>query len=353
MVFTMHGFGPSILKFPRAETFGSMAKFSGTKFSVSETIVFDSDLSGGNLSLLLRISHDFFYIEIYLKKFSLYLVGPLYVTVEKIMDAVSGAREICISVPFLLYNCTGFPLIVSNCVNDMKGWGCTVPSCYNLEDLLPVKKDGLGLLSSNQDFRTASHNDSLRNSSMNNHIVSIRKNVESHPSKYLCKPLNLSGASSALCGSPDKLELNAKETSVSNLTNLSGSSSRSNLKSPDYVEIDHNKVSGCMYSPDPNSSSSDIKVQLSRGQSECLSESTENSFWSSPFFLIPSTGSTSVLVPQPSKNAGYIVSVTSSTVAGAISGRTRIITFQPRYFLGYLYDEVTCINWVNDYHFIV
>lgn len=55
MAFTMPGFGPANLKFPRAEAFGAMAKFSGTKFSVSETIVFNSDSSGGKLPLLLQI----------------------------------------------------------------------------------------------------------------------------------------------------------------------------------------------------------------------------------------------------------------------------------------------------------
>lgn len=251
------------------------------------------------------------------------------------MDAISGAREICISVPFLLYNCTGFPLVVSDCVNDVKGWGCTVPSCYNMgEDLVPIKKDGLGLLSSDQDFQIALNSDSRRNSSTSNHILSIRKSDDFHSSKYLPKPMDLSAASSALCGSPDKVELNAKETSTSSLIDLSGSSSRSNLNSLDYseVEVDHNKVNGCMYSPVRNSSSSDIKVQVSRGKSGCDKETTEKCCWSSPFFLVPSTGSTSVLIPQVSKTSGYIVSVTSSAVAGPISGRTRIITFQPRYF---------------------
>lgn len=49
----MHGFKPSTLKFPRTETFSEMAKFSGTKFSLTETISFDPDLSNGGLRLLL------------------------------------------------------------------------------------------------------------------------------------------------------------------------------------------------------------------------------------------------------------------------------------------------------------
>lgn len=49
----MYGFRTSTLKFPRAETFSTMAKFSGTKFSLSETLTLDPELFSGNLYLLL------------------------------------------------------------------------------------------------------------------------------------------------------------------------------------------------------------------------------------------------------------------------------------------------------------
>lgn len=51
IVLLMHGFKPSSLKFPRAETFGGIAKFSGTKFSISESVTFEPDSSDGNSSL--------------------------------------------------------------------------------------------------------------------------------------------------------------------------------------------------------------------------------------------------------------------------------------------------------------
>lgn len=47
--FNMHGFRTSVLKFPRAETFSTMAKFSGTKLSLSESLTLDPELSCGNL----------------------------------------------------------------------------------------------------------------------------------------------------------------------------------------------------------------------------------------------------------------------------------------------------------------
>lgn len=51
IVLLMHGFKRSNLKFPRAETFSGIAKFSGTKYSISETVTFEPDFTDGNLSL--------------------------------------------------------------------------------------------------------------------------------------------------------------------------------------------------------------------------------------------------------------------------------------------------------------
>lgn len=48
ITFQLRGFNPSSMKFPRAETFCETAKFSGTRFSLWETIVFDSKSSSGN-----------------------------------------------------------------------------------------------------------------------------------------------------------------------------------------------------------------------------------------------------------------------------------------------------------------
>lgn len=44
----MRGYRPSILNFPRAETFSAMAKFNGKQFSLSETMVFTPELCKGN-----------------------------------------------------------------------------------------------------------------------------------------------------------------------------------------------------------------------------------------------------------------------------------------------------------------
>ena len=226
-------------------------------------------------------------------------VGPTYLTVEKVMDAFSGARELCIFVPFLLYNCTGFSLIVSDSANEMKGNDCTIPSCYTLveREVHVGRKDGLSLLSSDMDASTTTPViTSLRNSSSKEHIISTRKNVDTDSQRFQSKPMISSGSSTIIHEQSDKL--------------------------------DSGKVKACMYSPNPNPSESETMVRVRR--SECLVENTLNSSWSSPFSLVPPSGSCSVLVPQPSTNAAFILSVTSSVVDGPFAGRTRAITFQPR-----------------------
>ncbi|KAK3033803.1 hypothetical protein RJ639_034374 [Escallonia herrerae] len=301
ITFNMHGFRPSHLKFPRAETFGATAKFSGSKFSLFETITFCSDLSD----------------------------GPLCVTVEKVMDAFSGAREICLSVPFLLYNCTGFSIILSNCVDEMKGRGCTLPSCYDLDeqDLQLGKKDGLGLLSSNQYLPADARNDRLRNSSLNDHIVSTRKNVDTHPNYYTSKALNFSGTCKTFCRGPEKHDLDSR---------------KSNLKSPGFEEVGYKKANARMYSPDSGSSASELTVRVCRDLSERVRGNIPNYSWSTPFLLVPPTGSTSVLVPQPTPNAAYVISVASSAASGPLCEKTRIISFQPRYVISNACSKDIC-----------
>lgn len=215
------------------------------------------------------------------------------------MDAVSGAREIFISVPFLLYNCTGFPLALSSSANEMKGYSCIIPSCYNLDEknVLVEKKDGLCLICSDQ---------------------------------------NLPATGDLFCLTP----YTAQEIMSQILAKLfipfdsstfpPGSTSETNLNSPDLVESGRRKVTACLFSPDPHSYSGEVMVKLSRYLPSVVENFPKRS-WSAPFSLVPPTGSTSVLVPQPSMVSGYVLSV--SAVAAPFSGRTKIITFQPRYFL--------------------
>ncbi|XP_051121162.1 uncharacterized protein LOC127244726 [Andrographis paniculata] len=247
ITFQISGYRPSTLKYPRAESFSKSAKFSGTKFSIPEIIQFDAEFSDGSL----------------------------YVTMEKVMDAASGAREIVISVPFLLYNCAGFPLVLSNSVSGMKGYSCVIPSCYNLDkqSVLGERKDGLSLI---------------------------------------CSDRNLSAADSS------------NETKSDSL---------------DSMQMGSRRVIPCLFSPDPRSYSGEVLVILSMYLPHRVENLIKQS-WSAPFSLVPPTGSTSVLVPQPSLGSGHVLSV--SAMAAPFSGRTKIITFQPRYVIANACNKNLC-----------
>ncbi|GLT57665.1 hypothetical protein SLA2020_306220 [Shorea laevis] len=297
--FSMHGFRPSIVKFPRAETFSTMAKFSGTKFSLSETLAFDSDLCN----------------------------GPIYMVVERTMDAFSGARELFISVPFLLYNCTAFPLVISECTSEMKGIACTMPSCYDQfdQEQFQGRRDGLSLLFSDQD--------SLECSFTKVHTVSTRKISNPLSGGFLSKSLTSSGSSKFSNKEIDRHDLRVSELPLSSLKNRSSSSTQLLLNDNGFVDKEQRKVKACMYSPHSTSASNEILVCLNRCLPGFVSENMSYTSWSAPFPLVPPSGSMNVLVPQPSTNGAFIISVACSAIAGQFAGRTRAITFQPRYII--------------------
>ncbi|XP_048230004.1 uncharacterized protein LOC8267449 isoform X1 [Ricinus communis] len=292
--FSVQGFKSSSLKFPRTEIFSTMAKFNGNKFSVTETMTFDPELPN----------------------------GPLYVAVEKMMNAFSGAREIFICVPFLLYNCTGVPLNISKSAVEMNRNHHTIPSCYCFEDELQDKKDGLSLLSSDWDAcAIAPQFDDL---AVENHIVFSRMNANLQYDCSMRKPVVLTGGSSgSICRQSDKHAL-VPENMCSNSESTSRDSD---------VDTERGKAKACMYSPSAISSIGEFTVRIRRCLPEHVAEKETNSSWSEPFLLVPPSGSITVHVPRSSPNAAFIISVTSSALGGPFAGRTQAITFQPRYVI--------------------
>lgn len=263
--------------------------------------------------------------------FKLLLVsGPLDVMFEKVMDAFSGTREICLSVPYLIYNCLGFPLVVSNSVNEIEGHNSIFPSCYDLDgfDQILGSKGGLSLLFSNQDRHTSVLDMHLASGSLK-----IPNHSKSYDYKYCSEGLNICGSSETHPYNDENHDLDAGKASVSIAANGSNFDGQSNMMSDnqgfDVVAIDHRKANACMYSPS-HSSSGEIMVKL-RCLSDAIAKNISSSLWSNPFSLVPPTGSTSVIIPQLCMNAGYLIAVSAFTAP--FSGRTKIITFQPRFFL--------------------
>lgn len=304
--FHMEEFKPSVSRFSHAESFTTLAKFSGTKFTASETLTFDPFINN----------------------------GPIYVTVEKTLDAFSGARELFIFVPYLIYNCVGFPLSISNSADELKESLFTVPSCYELveQERVHIKKEGLSLLSCNHDHDSESppsRTDCLWHDSSENSIFPTWNDTVTDGKKMARKPLIKSGHST---GEKDGKE-NQRRISLFNPnkgTHWSNHSSSSNLN---IVDDGHGKAKGYAYSPHPSSSLGSNMVRLCRSLPKHVKEKLSSNLWSNPFPLVPASGFTSVLVPQPLQNAAYVISATSSVLSEPFAGKTRAITFQPRYVI--------------------
>ncbi|BAT73681.1 hypothetical protein VIGAN_01119500 [Vigna angularis var. angularis] len=288
------GFKCSNFKFPRLETFCTMAKFSETKFSFSETLKLEPNNSN----------------------------GPVYVTVEKVMDAYSGSRELIFFVPFILYNCMGFPLCVMEHTGEMNERGFVIPSYCDMGEnvMLSYKKGGLSLLSSNYEL-PVEHNP---RSDMKNHIISCREDGSTNSIGNYHKNLGRHQR---------KVDSIFRNPSSGRLKSTLSSSIQSTWKDSGSGNHEHEKVQPCIYSPSPDSSVNDAFVKVSRCFPEDIKQRMPYSLWSNPFSLLPPSGSSTILVPQLTSNSAFILAMTSNSVAEQYAGRTNAITFQPRYVI--------------------
>lgn len=214
------------------------------------------------------------------------------------MDAFSGARELFIFVPFLLYNCVGFPLDLADYASEVAAETmCTIPSCYDFAEREPIqmKMDGLALLPSNQDYPlTAEH------LSANSSVISIRRF------------LNVPSA---------RVDSSTLHLHAMNLSDFNNSST---------VDDERGKAGAFAYAPKFSSCTSDNMVKIRRNLPEFVGGKQLGFSWSDPFPLDPASGSISVLVPQQIQNGAYVVSVTSTAISEPFAGHTRAISFQPR-----------------------
>ncbi|KAL8141634.1 hypothetical protein V2J09_014666 [Rumex salicifolius] len=293
MTFNIDGFKPSTINFPRSETFGTMAKSCGTFLSLTETMSIDS-----------------------------------FSSVEKMMDTSSGARELCLSVPFLLYNCTGFPLDISSTEQELKGACLRIPSCYNSSEQFILQRDGLGLLSS-------------ESSSL---LSSSRFVSQTGTLSLGLSPKDSSTGCTSVRNSPSLIQcdLDADRSFINGEDNNKGSNTISGNDISEVAKFEPANAKPVMYSPYPNIPASEIMVRLSRNLPELSVKNPPNNSWSAPFFLVAPSASTTVLVPQPFSTSATVVSVTSTLLDIPLSGRTRAICFQPRYVISNACGKKLC-----------
>ncbi|KAM0845626.1 hypothetical protein ACQ4PT_056233 [Festuca glaucescens] len=202
ITFHIQDYRSLAMKFPRVESFSTGTTSNGLQFSSTETIAFYSNVSK----------------------------CPFNVTLEKATDARSGARELYLSVPFLLR------------------FGSKIPQL----DFI--------------DGRSSHSNRRAANSSEH-----VQKECDKEAKAYMFAPAGHTPATELL------VKLNASV---------------------------------------PNSG-----TEANRRD------------WSSPFLLVPASGSTSLTIPQSSTSSAFLVAVTSVPVSTELFGRTKAVAFQPRELL--------------------
>ncbi|CAL9110355.1 unnamed protein product [Musa acuminata var. zebrina] len=287
LTFEMKGFRQVTSKFPRAESFSSMGRLNGSFYFSSEKLAFYPENSSGSVC----------------------------VTLDKTMDASCGAREICLSVPFLLYNCTSLFLTILDVNHEGKGNAVVIPSSYyeiEHKQLLDGK-DGLALISS----ESISSSDPFL----------LDNNLEAR------KQDNVS------------TKMDCDQSSVSYEVSHYSEIGRKVGSRPSYLPRKAGKDAGYMhdggsrkakpyiYGPTVCIPANELLVKLSAALSKSRSSTSHNQTWSKPFSLVPESGSTNIIVPQPFASGAFLISAASVPVAGELSGRTRAITFQPRYVI--------------------
>lgn len=239
-------------------------------------------------------------------------------TLDKTMDASCGAREICLSVPFLLYNCTGLFLTILDVNNEGKGSALVIPSSYHeLEQKQLALKDGLALVSTESN---AYPDPDLSGSSL-----------EIGKLDYMFAKADHNQPTVSQTNNPDGTELpysSALESKIGwSPSYLSGEA----VKLNDYLhDGSSSKAKPFIYGPVVHIPANDLMVKLSASLLKARPDTNHSQSWSRPFSLSPASGSTNIVIPKPFASGAFLISATSVPVSGDLSGRTRAITFQPR-----------------------
>ncbi|TVU00729.1 hypothetical protein EJB05_53839 [Eragrostis curvula] len=209
--------------------------------------------------------------------------APLNVMLEKAMDGRSGARELYLSVPFLLYNCTDLLLTVTESSSERSGSTLVIPSSFEFDGHARhlLQKNGLSLVSEDssvQRFASKMHQLDLTDGCFSSSEKSSTNNSESVKKEY------------------DK------------------------------------EVKAYMFAPDGHTPATELLVKLNASPPNNGTETTRRD-WSSPFLLVPASGSTNITIPQSSASGAFLVAATSVPVSAELFGRTRAIAFRPRYVI--------------------
>ncbi|KAH9330462.1 hypothetical protein KI387_002570, partial [Taxus chinensis] len=310
--FHVTGFSPLFVKFARATVYTSELAMDNSqlkKIVLAETLILIPDSSKG---------------------------PPVFIKVEKTVDLMCGSRELSLSVPFWIYNCSGLILEVTDGDMDQKvGERVIYPSYSSMkQEELTNQKSGIAIACVDlirivgvKDGNTFQEGIFCRNCHMPS---KIRSHLPSHRLVSGSYRSNNNNSVEFLSDSSFKRshewQRKGSEVSFSDLNYV-------NVEAGDKGVNQIPKVEACMYSPAKGLEAAEPILRLRMPQSKFAENMSEGSFWSDPFSLNPPSGSSMVLIPQSFTSGAFIISAISTPVLGACAGRTMAVTLQPRYVI--------------------
>ncbi len=234
--------------------------------------------------------------------------------VEILVDKVSGIREIYVSVPFWIYNWSNLELaILDGDTDDLYGRQERLQPMAMKDQPLKHKehfdamfrslRPGLAGLQSSCE----PHEINMNYRHFPNHALPIMTPKHSHCKRSHCKPSYM----------PYPLEDCSERVGI------------------------HDDDGGIaifprMYSPVKGADASQHKLRIRVVQplhiEQVHRESGELS-WSTPFNLELPNGTTTVTIPQPHSKGAYVLSVICIPTLGRCIGKTKTISFRPRYII--------------------
>jgi len=231
----------------------------------------------------------------------IYLIGcadPVVAAeLEFTINMISGTREICISVPFWLYNCSSFNLaVIDGDVDAFSG---------RQKYLAKVTMDSCDKEKQQTDTRPG---------------LAILQTGEQQPEEI------------SFGWFPERgIRFVSQRKILSNSKLITADAQESMSLKGEILEDYWKLLVPHMYSPVKGTESSEhrLRARVVHPVHVETRNSIEQS-WSRPFSVDIPDGSSTLTVPRPQKQGAYVLSVICNPVLGSGAGKSKTVTFRPR-----------------------
>lgn len=220
--------------------------------------------------------------------------------VEFTINLISGTREICISVPFWLYNCSSFNLAVID--GDV--------------DAFSGRQKYLARV------RTQSSDKEKQQTDTRPGLASLQTGEQQ------------AGELSFGWFPKRGVRFTSQRKTLSNIRLITADAQESMSSKGENLDDYWRLLVPYMYSPVKGTESSEhrLRARVVHPVHMETRNSIEQS-WSRPFSVDIPDGTTTVTVPHPQKQGAYVFSVICNPVLGSGAGKSKTVTFRPRYCL--------------------